>query len=117
MSTDLVGATPYGETGWAGDLGATDNQVSVEAEQLPPFTCTVVVVSYNSADVIADCLRSLPSALWGVDSTEVIVVDNNSTDDSVAVATKASVHVASGLTGAQFSVLSLPDNRGYAAAI
>jgi N-acetylglucosaminyl-diphospho-decaprenol L-rhamnosyltransferase len=47
-------------------------------------TLSVVIVLYNSADVLADCLESLRDDLasgWA----EVILVDNASPDDSVAV--------------------------------
>ena len=45
---------------------------------------TVVIVSYNVSHYLLQCLDSLESALRGVDS-EVIVVDNHSRDDSVAL--------------------------------
>lgn len=45
---------------------------------------TVVIVSYNVSHYLLQCLDSLGSALSGVDS-EVIVVDNHSRDDSVAL--------------------------------
>jgi GT2 family glycosyltransferase len=69
----------------------------------------VVIVTYNSADVLDGCLRSLvPSA--GVDIAAVVVVDNNSRDESVAVAKAAAdvLPVQSVQTGR---------NAGYAAAI
>ena len=43
-----------------------------------------VIVTYNSAHVVGDLLDSLPAALDGL-SAEVIVVDNDSTDDTVDV--------------------------------
>jgi N-acetylglucosaminyl-diphospho-decaprenol L-rhamnosyltransferase len=39
----------------------------------------IVIVTYNSEDVIGDLLDSLPAALGGLDA-DVIVVDNDSTD-------------------------------------
>jgi N-acetylglucosaminyl-diphospho-decaprenol L-rhamnosyltransferase len=42
----------------------------------------VIVVTYNSAQVIGDLLDSLPAALDGL-SAEVVVVDNGSADDTV----------------------------------
>ena len=44
---------------------------------------TVVIVSYNVRDYIAQCLHSLRSALQGLEA-EVYVVDNHSHDDTVA---------------------------------
>lgn len=46
----------------------------------------VIVVSYNSADVLPGLLSSLPPGLREISKSEVIIVDNNSRDDSVAVA-------------------------------
>jgi N-acetylglucosaminyl-diphospho-decaprenol L-rhamnosyltransferase len=42
----------------------------------------VVIVTYNSAEVVGDLLDSLPAALDGL-SADVVVVDNGSTDDTV----------------------------------
>ena len=44
----------------------------------------VVVVTYNSADVVGTLLDSIPAALDGV-SADVVVVDNGSSDDTVAL--------------------------------
>ena len=68
---------------------------------------TVVVVTYNSSAVIGDCLRSLPAALANL-LHEIVVVDNDSSDDTLAVAHDA-------LPSA--TVIRLPVNAGYAAAI
>ncbi|MFC5285846.1 glycosyltransferase [Actinokineospora guangxiensis] len=48
----------------------------------------VVVVTYNSAGVIADCLAALPAALDGLDA-RVVVVDNASTDGTAELAAAA----------------------------
>jgi GT2 family glycosyltransferase len=68
----------------------------------------IVIVTYNSADVLRGCLDSLPSE--GVDITRVVVVDNNSRDDSVAIAKDAAdrLPIRSVQTGR---------NAGYAAAV
>lgn len=47
-----------------------------------PPEITLVVVTYNSEQVIGDLLDSLPAALAGL-RAEVIVVDNSSTDDTL----------------------------------
>ena len=47
------------------------------------ITVSAIVISYNTRQMTLDCLRSLETALDGVRS-EIIVVDNASTDDSVA---------------------------------
>lgn len=42
---------------------------------------SIVIVSYNTRDMLRDCLCSLPAASYGYE-TEVFVVDNASPDDS-----------------------------------
>ncbi|NKE63281.1 glycosyltransferase, partial [Lentzea sp. PSKA42] len=60
----------------------------------------VVIVTYQSEQVIAGCLDSLP------DDVRVIVVDNASTDGTVASATRPGVEV-----------LRSPVNAGFAAGV
>ena len=72
---------------------------------LKPAQVAVVVVSYNSAAHLPRLLESLDEHSDGL-ALRVIVVDNNSTDDSVAVAEQ---HKA--------IVVPLSDNLGYAGAI
>jgi GT2 family glycosyltransferase len=47
--------------------------------------CAVVIVTYNSADHLPGLLESLPAASAGC-TTRTIVIDNGSTDDTVAIA-------------------------------
>ncbi|GAB2938783.1 glycosyltransferase [Nonomuraea fastidiosa] len=44
----------------------------------------VVIVTYNSGEVIEDCLAGLPDALRDAGPSRTIVVDNDSRDDTVA---------------------------------
>jgi GT2 family glycosyltransferase len=67
----------------------------------------VVIVTYNSADVIGDCVASL--ADQGVTLTDVVVVDNASSDKSLAVAADAE-HLP-------VRTIQTGRNGGYAAAI
>ncbi len=62
----------------------------------------VGVVSWNTAALLDRCLAALPAAVEGVD-TEVVVVDNASDDDSVAVARRHGV-----------TVVANDENLGYA---
>ncbi|MFI6816920.1 glycosyltransferase [Nonomuraea sp. NPDC050328] len=48
------------------------------------MTLAVVIVSYASAAIIEDCLRSLGPGLEGAGPTRIIVVDNASPDDTAA---------------------------------
>lgn len=91
--------------------GDSDNERVVEIRSpdpvltLPPADVGVIVVSYNSAVHLPRFLDSLDAHSDGL-STRVVVVDNGSSDDSVAV---AQAH----------DVISIPMGRnlGYAAAI
>ncbi|MPV38768.1 glycosyltransferase family 2 protein [Georgenia subflava] len=56
------------------------------AQDLVEPQVTVLTVTYNSRDVIAPLLQALPAALEGVDGIRVVIVDNNSADDTVALA-------------------------------
>jgi len=44
---------------------------------------TVVIVNYKVADCVIDCLRSLQAEVLSHGATQVVVVDNDSQDDSV----------------------------------
>jgi GT2 family glycosyltransferase len=50
------------------------------------------IVSYNTADLLGQCLDALPAALAGVDA-EIVVVDNASRDGSAEVAEARGVRV------------------------
>lgn len=68
----------------------------------------VVVVTYNSGDVIADCLDSVFASMGA--EPVVVVVDNNSTDDSIAIIQSVID------TGARLTVVRSAVNGGYAYA-
>ncbi|MDQ3577302.1 MAG: glycosyltransferase [Actinomycetota bacterium] len=68
----------------------------------------VVIVTYNSAEVIADCLRGLPDALAGVAQSRVIVVDNASTDGTAELVTSVDTEV---------KVVRRAGNDGFAAGV
>jgi N-acetylglucosaminyl-diphospho-decaprenol L-rhamnosyltransferase len=70
----------------------------------------VVVVTYNSADVIAACLNALPDALAGLDTVAVLVADNASVDGTAELVAEHGAAV-----GARF--VDMGGNLGYAAAI
>lgn len=69
----------------------------------------VVVVTYNSAHQLGTCLDSLREGCSGARLTEVLVADNASSDDSVAVAERP--------RDIPVRVVQLGRNGGYAAAI
>ena len=60
---------------------------------------TVSIVNYNTRDLLKDCLKSVYESIRGI-KFEVIVVDNNSTDDSLEMIKK------------EFSWVTLIENGG-----
>jgi len=61
---------------------------------------SIVILNYNTSDLLKDCLESIGAPL----ETEIVVVDNASTDDSVAMVKK---------NFPQVRVLQNPQNNGY----
>jgi GT2 family glycosyltransferase len=68
---------------------------------------SLIIANYNGAQHLPDCLGSVAALEFPRDSLEVILVDNASTDDSVAVARRV-------LPGIR--ILSQPTNTGFAPA-
>lgn len=75
----------------------------------PPARLDVVVVNWNTGRYLATCLESVHRSAASVDLGRVIVVDNGSTDDSLARA-------APWLDLPQSLVVRNPTNAGFAAA-
>jgi N-acetylglucosaminyl-diphospho-decaprenol L-rhamnosyltransferase len=90
---------------WAAVSVASDDTAAPADTAVPRIA--VIIVTYNSATVLDACLRSLPSDL--VDIKRVVVADNGSRDDSVAIA-KAANYLP-------MVTVELGRNAGYAAAI
>ncbi len=67
----------------------------------------VVVVTYDSHDVLPGFLASLPAATQGVEA-DLVAVDNASSDDSAATVARLDPSA---------EVVRLPANRGYAAGV
>jgi N-acetylglucosaminyl-diphospho-decaprenol L-rhamnosyltransferase len=70
----------------------------------------VVIVTYNSADVLGRCLGSLVEGCDGIRLTDVVIADNASADDSVIVAKEYADRLP-------VRVVELGRNAGYAAGI
>lgn len=79
-----------------------------EPQPEPQELVRLVVVTYNSAQVLPGLLASLPDACKGVDATELVVADNASRDDTLAVLAMHAPHA---------HVIRTGGNLGYAAAI
>jgi N-acetylglucosaminyl-diphospho-decaprenol L-rhamnosyltransferase len=73
-----------------------------------PARVAVVIVTFNSASVLGGCLQSLTTTR-GVRLSAVVVADNASTDDCVAIAEAAN--------GLHIRTVQLGRNAGYAAAV
>ena len=67
----------------------TSNQLTNSIQNKPsgPLAVSVIIVNYNVRDLLRQSLRSIERSLTGV-SSEVIVVDNDSVDGSVAMLTQ-----------------------------
>ena len=72
-----------------------------------PARIAVVIVTFNSADVLGGCLAAIPAAAEGVDLVGVVVADNASKDDSLRVAKEADQ--------LPVQVIQVGRNAGYAA--
>ncbi|MFC6090940.1 glycosyltransferase, partial [Saccharothrix lopnurensis] len=68
----------------------------------------VVVVTYHSADIVEDCLRSVAAALESIPDGRVVVVDNASTDDTLEVVARVAPDA---------QVVARPTNDGFAAGV
>lgn len=68
----------------------------------------VVVVTYHSADVVEDCLRSVAAALEPVPDSRVVVVDNASTDNTLEVVARVAPDA---------QVVARTTNDGFAAGV
>ncbi len=66
----------------------------------------IVIVSYNTCDMLRDCLRCIPAAIQPL-TAQVYVVDNNSTDGSAEMVAKEYPEV---------DLTVNPGNAGFAAA-
>ena len=66
----------------------------------------IQIPCYNEAKTLPDTLRDLPTTLPGIDEIEILVIDDGSTDETVAVAKEHGVH----------RVISFPYNQGLAKA-
>jgi len=71
---------------------------------------SIVIPAYNEATRLPATLAALQQRFGGTD-TEVVVVDDGSTDDTAAVAR------AAGTDALGVTVLQLPENRGKGAAV
>jgi N-acetylglucosaminyl-diphospho-decaprenol L-rhamnosyltransferase len=69
---------------------------------------SVIIVTYNSAEVLPGLLDSLPCGLAGIDDYEVLIVDNDSGDGSVEIGRNHPVGAKAILAGR---------NAGYAGGI
>jgi GT2 family glycosyltransferase len=68
-------------------------------------TVSIILVNYNGADVIVDCLNSLEKFIPR-DNCEIILVDNNSQDNSVCIINDKFPNI---------KLIKLPENVGFGA--
>jgi N-acetylglucosaminyl-diphospho-decaprenol L-rhamnosyltransferase len=68
--------------------------------------CGIVIVTYNSQDVIGDCLEAAMAS-----GADVVIIDNASEDGTLAEIART------GVTGRGARLIANPANRGFAAAV
>lgn len=78
----------------------------IPRDEVPPLA--VVIVTYASAGVVADCLEALPAALEGAGDARVIIVDNASPDDTLALVRRVAP---------QAEIVRRASNDGFAAGV
>lgn len=76
--------------------------MSKDYSKRPKKELSIIIVNYNSGDLLDKCIKSIPK-----DRYEVIVVDNGSKDESLRIAKKNSPYV---------KYIPLPKNYGFAKA-
>ena len=69
---------------------------------------SVIIVTWNSSAEIIDCIRSVTAAAKGL-NTELIIIDNNSKDDSFALANK--------IDFPKLTTVQNSENLGYTKAV
>lgn len=67
---------------------------------------SIIILNYNSADYLKKCLLSIKKSDFGKYTHEIIVVDNNSTDESIKLAKSVNTP--------NTKYLLLKDNKGFA---
>jgi glycosyltransferase involved in cell wall biosynthesis len=68
--------------------------------------CIIQIPCYNEAATLPETVAALPRSLPGIDELELLVIDDGSRDETVAVARRLGVH----------HIVRQPQNRGLAAA-
>jgi len=74
------------------------------------ISTSIVIVNYRTPQLTIDCLDSLSSEIKDLPSTKVLVVDNNSSDDSISLIQNA---IASNHWQEWVSLISSPINGGF----
>lgn len=69
---------------------------------------SIVIVTFRSARLLSDLFHSLPAAMAGIPAYEVLIADNASGDETLAVARELAPDAR---------VIALDTNRGYAAGV
>lgn len=82
--------------------------VDDHAGRVPAGSVVIAVVTYDSAAVVGDFLGSLRSGAAGLPRWELVVVDNASSDETLALVR---------VEAPDARIIQLGSNRGYAAAI
>jgi len=84
----------------------TTNPPPFQFPQSPALDLSIVIVNFNTRDIVLDCLKSIHAHTQGI-SFETLVVDNHSTDGSQQAIKEAFPKI---------TLIDNEDNRGFSAA-
>jgi GT2 family glycosyltransferase len=84
----------------------TTNPPPFQFPQSPTLDLTIVIVNFNTREIVLDCLKSIHAHTEGI-SFETLVVDNHSSDGSQPAIKKAFPEV---------QLIENQDNRGFSSA-
>lgn len=77
-------------------------------EEVEPLSVLVALVTYNSASVVRPLLEVLPSAMAGIPRWQLVVADNDSTDDTLDLVARVRPEA---------TIVRMGRNAGYSAGI
>jgi glycosyltransferase involved in cell wall biosynthesis len=86
--------------------------VEREHQQEPAVPVSIIIPAKNEGKVIAECLDALSRTDYPPDAREVILVDNGSTDETVAVASRYADRLNLRIITGQKGYISAVRNRG-----
>ena len=70
---------------------------------------SLIIVTYNSYKYIQKCIQSILDSIEPFDDYEIIIIDNNSKDNTI--------DIVNNFSNSKIKILKSNDNIGYSAAV